>query len=1100
MQPLTHQERESIKKEVRGCESLLNLDDDLIGKISSLLTEIKTGTGLERVFYHNTLELINFIRNNHGEKVCSFSRAALHHILTTYKNTENRPWLLVLQEMSFVASFAVSEVKASKDISIESEHMILDADERKLAEEMLLGFMETPEASDQKLCEHAMSVIINNSTHRTSGIISRFQDNLRFLCNVLKNDKWNHERKCWARGALSYVYLKDDLIPDSLGIVGLLDDIYVAQTAHDLIQPDQYPWIELLSELNSAWPFLKELILEHGGKEYTFSDFSLVNTALICPELHDQQCAFKTNLVVPAPGMAPLYISLCAALGLIYTSVRSKRNEIGFEINQKILVDNKAVAIYDGIDHFGEESFIRLKQFNVKNGKKLSTTSMIPVSESSRLCPAPQEKKTRGNIATRLYTTDIPLSAIERLLHLQYPLQFSSIKGRVWLISVSSNINKLMKETSIFGQKLIDVFPVGHVKRDGGKENWGSKHGLTAPIMTVISDMDLAVEIIEDEDVNEKDCIIIDMTGINSSRISSYNIFRGINARVLCIIDEKNASLVTDLNDNDISFWEWQPDQAKKLLSKTIRENRSTAHPFNKSDILSERSYSVSTCERILTYNTAQDTYKHIDDINHYVHDLKGDVSHDFNKAYDRLISAFIRLTRNPLRVTESAQIFTDVRSDLDTLLLLISESLFLSEHEHALIKASAVQMENLLDEIKVSNPKAEELTTFIDNQTDSKILLPNRKHIPTNETHVINNDKYIAINELDNMDIQTLVIPFWPGKNLAWKLISKPCAKSIQYVLYEFEYKWKKSFDNNRNYQRSTRSKLSNISTVFPTVNNWPQYDNKNTPHSEIHSINDNDLIEARNERRAEIFIKKACTASEAADTQASFVMFHGNVYAFLTDIYEAHSVTHLLHDNYDDIDNATVKNKTIKELITGDVLVFLRGTSKNAIRVLADTNLPDGTREVANLWQKALRKRYYSGATDYSYKKLRDELLTAGCKRHIATIKHWIENDDIIGPRDASNGTLEAIAKATGDKELISRVKECGKAISLVLGEHLKAASTIAKRVLSEVHKEIIDDFEIDEPYEIGDQIVLVRIDYIRNTPVLAPKSSCNHLLEYD
>jgi uncharacterized membrane protein YkvA (DUF1232 family) len=1099
MQSLTHQERESLKKSVRAFQSECNLDDShLIREISSLLTSNSSGTGLERVFYHSTLDLINFLRNSPDIEGSSLIRGTLCHILSSYKNLESRPWLLVIQEMSFVASFAVSEIKETNNISFAAEHLVLDEKEKQAAEEILLEFMDEPGVLDTELCSHAIEVIKNNSQHRTAGIISRFQDNLRFLCDVLKNDGWNEEQKNWARGALKYVHVEDDLIPDDLGIIGLLDDVYVVQTALDLILPDRPPWIELISELQMAWPFLRDIIFEYQNQEYSFSDFSLVNSALICPELRNNEKDFKTTLILPSAGTVPFYISLCAVFGTIYSSVKIKRDDIGLVIDQKVLVDNTAVAIFDGLDQLGNETFIRLKQFNVRKGKKLETINRIPIHEAPRICIASDDLKTHGKISTRLHTTDTPLSAIERLLHLQYPLQFSNIKGRVWLISVSSHVNKLMKEISIYGQKLIDIFPVGHIKRDGTSEVWGRKFGETAPLLTVISDMDLAADFIEDQEVNKDDYIIIDMTGVNSSRISAFEILQSFDARILCVIEEKNASLISNQHYSDFDSWEWAPDQARKLLSKSIREGKLSTHPFNENDVKASRCYSLNTNETILVFTAAQISFNHIDELSHYIRNRKDEVSYDLDKVYDILIGSFLSLTRNTFSVLESISLFKDVSIKLDESTVLLEGSVFLSENEQELIRASIVGLRSLVDEMEADNPKSSHLELMLDDNSDAKILFSDpRKNIPLNEECISQADKYVTISDLGTMDIQELIIPFWPGKDRVWQLISRPTVKSLHYVLYEFENKWKRNFENKRNYQRVSRHKSTDNSSIFPTVRNWPIQKEAINGSQPVHeNVKSNDLIELRNQRRANRFIGEVSDTVEAADTQVKLVVFQGWGCAFLTDTYQAHVVTHLFTDEFNKDNNATVKTKLVKDLISGDILVFLRGTSKDAIKDLADSNMPEGTREVATLWQKALRKLIYSGLTDF--KHLHDDLEREGCKRHIVTIKHWFESGDVIGPRDAKNGALVAIAKVTGDKELKTRINECNEAISLVWSEHLSAASTIAKKVLAEINTRIIDNFDLDEPLEIGDGMILVSVDYINNKLIYVPKSKSNRLLE--
>jgi len=385
----------------------------------------------------------------------------------------------------------------------------------------------------------------------------------------------------------------------------------------------------------------------------------------------------------------------------------------------------------------------------------------------------------------------------------------------------------------------------------------------------------------------------------------------------------------------------------------------------------------------------------------------------------------------------------------------------------------------------------------LVDN-SDAKILFSgSRKTMNLDGKGVSQAGKYVIMSDLGALDIQELIIPFWPGKDRVWQLISSSTVKSLHYVLYEFENKWKQNFENKRNYQRVSRHKSTDNSSVFPTVRNWPvQKDVINRSQPVYENVKSNDLIELRNQRRADRFIGEVSETVEAADTQVKLVVFQGWGCAFLTDTYQAHVVTHLFTEEFNKDNDASVKTKLIKDLISGDILAFLRGTSKDAIKDLADSNMPEGTREVATLWQKALRKKIYSGLTDS--KKLRDDLEREDCKRHIVTIKHWIESDDVIGPRDAKNGALVAIAKVTGDKDLKTRINECNEAISLVWSEHLSAASTIAKKVLAEINTRIIDICDLDEPLELDDGMILVSVDYINNKLIYVPKSKSNRLLE--
>jgi len=71
--------------------------------------------------------------------------------------------------------------------------------------------------------------------------------------------------------------------------------------------------------------------------------------------------------------------------------------------------------------------------------------------------------------------------------------------------------------------------------------------------------------------------------------------------------------------------------------------------------------------------------------------------------------------------------------------------------------------------------------------------------------------------------------------------------------------------------------------------------------------------------------------------------------------------------------------------------------------------------------LWKNLLRKHYAS--TDYDFTKLVDDLRDYECKRHPATIRNWLQDDNLIGP-DSDNDLL-SIAMLTNSELLSENIK---------------------------------------------------------------------------
>jgi len=89
-----------------------------------------------------------------------------------------------------------------------------------------------------------------------SGLFQRLKKNIDFLLAILRDTNRSEEHKLFARAALSYFVCEDDAIDDRLGLVGYLDDNFIAQMAVDLIEPAREPWLALLDATVAAWPFL----------------------------------------------------------------------------------------------------------------------------------------------------------------------------------------------------------------------------------------------------------------------------------------------------------------------------------------------------------------------------------------------------------------------------------------------------------------------------------------------------------------------------------------------------------------------------------------------------------------------------------------------------------------------------------------------------------------------------------------------------------------------------------------------------------------------------------------------------------------------------
>src|SRR5581483_1431651 len=67
-----------------------------------------------------------------------------------------------------------------------------------------------------------------------------------------------------ARAALLYVAEPDDAVPDTTGLLGLIDDIYVIEWAYAAVE-SQTRCLPILEALIHRWPFVADLAVLDGG-------------------------------------------------------------------------------------------------------------------------------------------------------------------------------------------------------------------------------------------------------------------------------------------------------------------------------------------------------------------------------------------------------------------------------------------------------------------------------------------------------------------------------------------------------------------------------------------------------------------------------------------------------------------------------------------------------------------------------------------------------------------------------------------------------------------------------------------------------------------
>lgn len=158
-------------------------------------------------------------------------------------------------------------------------------------------------------------------------------------------------------------------------------------------------------------------------------------------------------------------------------------------------------------------------------------------------------------------------------------------------------------------------------------------------------------------------------------------------------------------------------------------------------------------------------------------------------------------------------------------------------------------------------------------------------------------------------------------------------------------------------------------------------------------------------------------------------------------------------------------------EELHNGDFVV-VRESGKDVVKDIADLLLKNSSignqRKLAKMWRDAIKKELMYNTEE----ELAQKISMAGCDKGIATIKNWIDDEDIIAPKAKED--LQYIANAIGNKELKEMLDDVYKAVNKVRGAHIKAGRILSQQLKLKLANALkkygnIDSNNLWEPIEI-------------------------------
>ena len=807
----------------------------------------------------------------------------------------------------------------------------------------------------------------------------------------------------------------------------------------------------------------------------------------------------KYNVLVFPEKVQSIFIFILMKLfhNISSGKIETNYDPTGFRPGEKLKVGN-AVVEYLGINtEEGKQPYmsIRLADLDMCKAPLSNFPIFQKVSTNRKLSKKAQYAAEKKKVLGAL---DADRPGSEKLLFVAN--MKTHMSSSIFAMTSVTGIKEQLRSCRIDGKKVTDIFYIGQADYEGKISNISPGQMSGIPAIVFASDM-YAINTAA-TDGKPIQSIIIDGSNANFilDQLDVLDDLMKLDKPIVCITDVANSFELGALVTRGFNIWRWDKDSITPQLfdavplssDKKIKNCVKQSVIYMKAD-----GAEISKAMSLLAIHRKETENQ----------------SPQLMKVYERLNTLTFAALRNTIPMTEiEADLANKILSDCQK--TIENESSFISE-------AVSSDYSLIIDYLKeVYTPgyqfkKEEMLKAYLkEHRTENIYLIIPEKSSKTQirdywsgwcwnqdiEGHVrvLYPSEYYSYSP---SDADTTIICGWLKRAIMRKLVFGFNTSNYIILLYDYENRWKnhdakrwsRALDNSGNRDIIEKS-FATDGIKVSTIRFNKKTDQPETPDlpDELGEI---ELILRDNRYRQ--FIKSGGHAGTEIVTAVP-VNFVGGYLAFYRTGHKVISATKIILGDADKIET-----KFPAELHVGDFIV-VKESDKDIVRELADIALRNSgkghLRELSSKWKEALKIELLFCTTD----EFCDRMIAAGCNKGVPTIKHWLEDEDVIAPR--SRDDLKIMADLTENETLNELLDDILEAAQEVRNAHVLAGRKLSEQLKVTLADELkkredIDPFNFWEPIDmeiegIGNVKVLKIIDV--GTELQIESSDTNRLIE--
>lgn len=888
----------------------------------------------------------------------------------------------------------------------------ISPEEQSKIDDLIIELAESDKEDLEELEAVAKSTAKEFSTIHHTAYFPSIANKILGLCNAAHE---NSEAGYWAKAALRYVYLEQDVIDDNQGYVGFLDDIHVIENMYGFVF-GELPWKRLVDHALEKWPFLTRIYwLDEKTKNHLTP---LLKAAVSCCLDSSLESNQLRTIILPEVGPCG-FLSAAAC-------VLTDNESVACNVIPK---PGTLVSFRDG--HIPRYVMVE-PPFECPDGSNLPKIKLRDcersISSENFMLLEPVHGAEVPLATSR--QLDKWLSNIEADRHTRiYKYHRAGLNTSVIYITNRSDFFNFLENIRPYGRRLDELTAIEYRSRIN-KKSMGTKACATNPAMIVCSNLDVAENILRDGEVDQcgPSYMIVDRAVDHTSLVGLIERVKQYNSGIkIVIFSQVDTAARFYLKNWKGSVWLIKPDDIDPLPKEIdiIPISDTGKGPLAKYVNRQNRASNVELKNHLVEFPELDDFYE-----------IMQRIMQRARKEQDLSLLAFVVNAETALK---HISIHPPVESSLnsDRLIAVLTN---LSQHAFAIgmydqdIESFANSCNELINVVKTTNPKAVALYDLIENYKDCYVVVESRVTAESLSNTVSNFNhakvKFISVHDLESLDnVKLLIVPGWLGRKEMLRLQLGGWSDVQIRLLYDFEYQRVSS--QSRKLERAfsylnerTIESWKAFSINHPDAGNPPEVI-ENLPTSGSYSIS-GECDEETSEKDCwvESTIRgHICAASKNKSVRTEIlgrlIFFNDGLhYGIFSENAKLVCLNEVFCGSLDisqlnESEAESLLWKSTKHLEAGDVLAFPDDPELgDIIDGMADALIGDdgATRKKSGLWRKALRSLYET--SDWDLEKMQNRLSQYDVKRTLITLESWLFSTKTIAPKNPSE-TIPNILK---------------------------------------------------------------------------------------